>query len=97
MPLMEKGVEKANLAANVLKNIREESENTLEKISQLAVQMDEQSRLANNVVDSVTQILDMTANTDNVAERTLQTSVSLSHTAMELLRQAKDNSMTAAS
>ena len=40
MPLMEKGVDKVNLASKVLKNIREESENTLEKISQLAVQMD---------------------------------------------------------
>lgn len=97
MPLMEKGVEKAYLASKVLKNIREESENTLEKISQLAVQMDEQARLANNVVESVTQILDMTANTDHVAERTLQTSISLSHTATELLKQAKGNSTKAAS
>jgi methyl-accepting chemotaxis protein len=95
MPLMEKGVEKANLASEVLRGIREESQNTLEKISQLAQQVDEQSQLANNVVDSVTQILDMTANTDSVAERTLQTSVTLSHTAMELLQQAKGQSAAA--
>ncbi len=90
MPLMEMGVEKANLASDVLKSIHEESQNTLEKVSLLAVQIDEQSRLAGNVVDSVTQILDMTANTDSVAERTLQTSVSISRTAMELLNQAKE-------
>lgn len=89
MPLMEQGVEKANLASEVLRGIREESQNTLEKISQLAVQMDEQSGLANSVVDGVTQILDMTANTDSTAEKILQTSVTLSHTAMELLKQAK--------
>ena len=89
MPLMTKGVEKANLASEVLRNIREESQNTLEKISQLAVQMGEQSQMANNVVDSVTQILDMAANTDTVAERTLKTSVTISHTAAELLAQAK--------
>jgi len=91
MPLMTKGVEKANLASEVLRNIREESQNTLEKISQLAVQMDEQSHMANNVVDSVTQILDMAANTDSVAERTLKTSVTISHTAAELLAQAKQH------
>ena len=89
MPLMDMGVEKANLASEVLHSIHEESQNTLEKILLLVVQIDEQSRLADNVVDSVTQILDMTANTDSVAERTLQTSVSISHTAMELLQQAK--------
>ncbi len=89
MPLMEQGVEKANLASEVLRGIREESQNTQEKISQLAVQVDEQSQLASNVVDGVTQILDMTANTDSTAEKILQTSVKLSHTAMELLKQAK--------
>lgn len=88
MPLMEKGVEKASLASEVLRHIREESQNTLEKITQLASEVDEQSRLANNVVDGVTQILEMTSNTDSVAERTLQTSVVLSHSAMELLKQA---------
>ena len=92
MPLMEKGVEKANLASEVLRGIREESQNTLEKILQLTVEVEEQSRLANNVVDGVTQILDMTANTDSVAERTLKTSVTLSHTASELLNQAKGQS-----
>lgn len=91
MPLMEQGVEKANLASDVLRNIREESQNTLEKISQLTVQVDEQSRLANNVVDGVTQILDMTANTDTVAERILKTSVSISATSAELLKQSKGN------
>ena len=89
MPLMTIGVEKANLAAEVLRNIREESQNTLEKISQLAMQMNEQLQMANNVADSVTQILDMTANTDSVAERTLKTSVTISYTAAELIRQAK--------
>ncbi|VVC84798.1 methyl-accepting chemotaxis protein [Sideroxydans sp. CL21] len=91
MPLMTKGVEKANLASEVLRNIREESQNTLEKISQLAVQMDEQSQMASNVVDSVTQILDMAANTDSVAERTLKTSVTISYTAAELLKQARSH------
>ena len=89
MPLMEQGVEKANLASDVLRNIREESRNTLEKISQLTVQVDEQSKLANNVVDGVTQILDMTANADSVAERILKNSVALSLASSELLKQSK--------
>jgi len=94
MPLMEQGVEKANLASDVLRNIRAESQNTLEKISQLTVQVDEQSQLANNVVDGVTQILDMTANTDSVAEKILQTSVAISQTSAELLKQSKGNGRT---
>ena len=91
MPLMTQGVEKANLASEVLRSIHEESQNTLEKISQLTVQVDEQSKLANNVVDGVTQILDMTANTDSVAERILNTSVAISLTSAELLVQSKGN------
>lgn len=88
MPLVQEGVEKANQAAGVLKGIREESQYTLEKISQLAGEMDEQSGMVSNVVDSVTQILDMTANTDRVAERTLEASVTLSRTATELLNES---------
>ncbi|MBI3901330.1 MAG: methyl-accepting chemotaxis protein [Nitrosomonadales bacterium] len=95
MPLMDQGVDKANLASAVLKGIREESQNTLEKISQLATQVDEQSQLASNVVDSVTQILDMTANTDSTAERILQTSITLSHTATRLLHQTHEPESTA--
>ena len=97
MPLMAQGVEKANLASEVLRNIHEESQNTLEKISQLTVQVDEQSKLANNVVDGVTQILDMTANTDSVAERILSTSVEISHTSAELLIQSKGNNKSTSS
>ena len=89
MPLMKEGVEKANLASKVLGDIREESKHTVEKITQLAGEMDEQSKMVSNVVDSVTQILDMTANTDKVAERILQTSVILSHTAIELQKESK--------
>ncbi len=95
MPLMEQGVEKANLASDVLMTIHAESQNTLEKISLLASKMIEQSALANNVVESVTQILDMTANTDIVAEKTLQISVSISQSAMELLEQAREKSTKA--
>ena len=60
----------------------------MDKISQLASEMDEQSGMVAIVVDSVTQILDMTANTDKVAERTLEASVNLSNTAMELLHES---------
>ena len=35
----------------------------------------------------MTQVLDMTANTDSTAEKILQTSVILSHTATDLLKQ----------
>ena len=91
MPLMEQGVEKANLASSVLRRIHEESQNTLAKISQLTLQVDEQSKLAGNVVDGVTQLLDMTANTDSIAERILNTSVTISQTSSELLTQSKGN------
>ena len=89
LPLVEQGVEKANQASEVLRGIHVESQNTLEKITQLATQVDEQSHMANNVADSVTQVLDMTANMDSVAERTMQTSVTLSHTAVELINQSR--------
>jgi methyl-accepting chemotaxis protein len=90
LPLTEQGVEKANLASETLRSIRTESQNTLEKISQLTVQIDAQTQLANNVVGSVTQVLDMTANTDTTTERILQTSVALSRTATELLNQSRN-------
>jgi methyl-accepting chemotaxis protein len=90
LPLTETGVAKANLASDVLRDIREESQNTLAKISQLSLEVDEQTQLANNVVDGVTQVLDMTANTDSTAERILQISVSLSHTATELVKQSRE-------
>jgi methyl-accepting chemotaxis protein len=89
LPLMDEGVGKANLASEVLMSIRGESQNTLEKISQLALQVHEQLQLATNVVESVTQVLDMTTNMDSAAGRTMQTSVTLSHTVKELLDQAK--------
>ncbi|MEJ2345594.1 MAG: methyl-accepting chemotaxis protein [Gammaproteobacteria bacterium] len=89
MPLMQQGVEKAGRASEVLRDIRQESQNTLDKISQLAGEMDEQSQMVSNVVDSVGQILDMSSSTDKVAERTLQTSVTLSNTAMELLNDTR--------
>jgi len=89
LPLTEQGVAKANLASETLRSIRAESQNTLEKISQLTVQIDEQNQLANNVVGSVTQVLDMTANTDTTTEKILQTSVELSRTATEMLNQSK--------
>ena len=84
MPLVIEGVDKANRAVEVLRRIREESGNTLEKISQLAMEIEEQTHLANNVVESVSQVLDMAANTDSIAERAMQTAVGLSHAAMEL-------------
>lgn len=93
MPLVTEGVDKANRASDVLRRIREESGKTLAKISQLAEEIGEQSRLANNVVDSVLQVLDMAANTDSVAERAMQTAVALSHAAMELDGLAKVKSI----
>jgi methyl-accepting chemotaxis protein len=89
MPLMQDGVQKAGRASEVLRDIRQESQNTLDKISHLAGEMDEQSQMVSNVVDSVSQILDMSSSTDKVAERTLETSVTLSNTAMELLNEAR--------
>ncbi len=89
MPQMEQGARKASLASEVLRAIRQESRNTLEKVSQLKVQIDEQSQLANNVIDGVTQVLDMTENTDRAAEKVLQTSVKLSRTAVDLLSQTR--------
>ncbi len=84
MPLITEGVEKANRASEVLRSIREESGNTLGKISSLSEEIGEQAQLANNVVESVSQVLDMASNTDSVAERALQTAISLSGTVMEL-------------
>ena len=84
MPLVTEGVEKANRAAEVLGSIREESGNTLDKISRLSAEIGEQAQLVSNVVESVSQVLDMASNTNSVAERALQSAISLSHTAMEL-------------
>jgi methyl-accepting chemotaxis protein len=95
MPLVEQGMSKANHASQVLKEIREESESTFNKITELNTHVAQQESLANNVVDGVTQILDMAANTDRTAGDILQTSVTLSRTAMEIASHSSDVSTDA--
>jgi methyl-accepting chemotaxis protein len=77
MPLVQEGVAMANRAAEVLRSIRQGSQETLEKISRVAAEMEEQSQLVANVVNGVTQVLDMAGQTDQVAERALQISTTL--------------------
>jgi methyl-accepting chemotaxis protein len=96
MPLVEDGVKMANRAAEVLRSIRQGSQETLEKISRVAAEMQEQSQLVANVVSGVTQVLDMAGQTDQVAERALQISTALAHLAAEQSEFVKGSGSAAA-
>jgi methyl-accepting chemotaxis protein len=89
MPLISEGVDKAHRARQSLSGIREESHNTLHKITQLAAEVAEQDQLAANVAGNVTNVLDTNAQTDKVAERALETSVALSQVAAALLEKVQ--------
>ncbi len=83
-PMIESGARKASGAAESLRAIRNQTEQTLDRISQLVAQADEQAQLATSVVGDVTQVLDMAGQTDAVADRAVQTSVMLADIAARL-------------
>ncbi|HEX8988497.1 MAG TPA: methyl-accepting chemotaxis protein [Rhodocyclaceae bacterium] len=95
LPLIASGTERANGAANALRAIRSETESTLDHISQLVVQADEQAHLATSVVGDVAAVLDMAGQTDAVADRAVQTSVHLTEAAARLMEAAKGDASAA--
>jgi methyl-accepting chemotaxis protein len=80
-PLVKGGVEMAHRTVDVLRSIREGSQQTLDKITRVATAMGEQSALVGNMVDAVSQVIDTAGQTDQVAERALQVATVLSQTA----------------
>lgn len=80
--LAEEGVTMANHAADVLRSMRQGAQATLDKISSVATEMEEQSNLVENVAAAVLQVLDLAAQTDVVAERALLISNDLAQLAV---------------
>jgi methyl-accepting chemotaxis protein len=86
LPVIERGVARASNCSDVLRDIRSEAQDTLEKISRLAHAAIEQTELADNVVGNVGQVLDMFSQTEAVVGRTQDTSLELSRVSEDLHR-----------
>ncbi|HEX8964287.1 MAG TPA: methyl-accepting chemotaxis protein [Rhodocyclaceae bacterium] len=95
MPMIALGMEKASGAAESLRSIRGETETTLDRISQLVVQSNEQAQLAMSVVGDVAAVLDMAGQTDAVADRAVQTSVILNEAASQLMQTVRGGAAAA--
>ncbi|MEY4750097.1 MAG: hypothetical protein RIQ60_2311 [Pseudomonadota bacterium] len=85
VPLVSSGVGMVQQAAQALHEIRSGSDSLLDRSAALSSEISQQGQLIQDMVSGVAQILDMTGQTSQVAERALQTSVSLSATAAELV------------
>ncbi len=84
LPVIERGVARASNCSDVLRDIRSEAQDTLEKTSRLALAAAEQTELADNVVSNVGQVLDMFSQTEAVVGKTQDTSLALSRASEDL-------------
>jgi methyl-accepting chemotaxis protein len=85
VPMVSAGVGMVQQAAQALHEIRSGADGLLDRSATLASEIGNQGQLIQDMVSSVAQILEMTGQTSQVAERALQTSISLSATAAELV------------
>jgi methyl-accepting chemotaxis protein len=89
LPLIASGVQWVNDAAAALNKLRTGSDGMLESSAVLDGEIAQQGQLIHDMVDGVGQILDLTGQTNQIAERALETSVTLSATAAELVDVAR--------
>jgi len=94
MAMLDSGERKAGMAAGHLHEIHTETQETLERISSLVTQANEQKEIATTVVSDVSSVLDMAGQTDEVAERTTQTTVLLSEVAAQLAAASRNEVLT---
>lgn len=85
LPLVAQGVAMVQAASESLREIREGSNGLLDTSGELSGEIGQQSRLIKDMVDSLGQILELSGQTNQIAERALDTSVTLSATAAELM------------
>ena len=86
LPLVNDGVQMVRQASSALHEIRVGSDGMLDKSATLSTEITQQSQLIEDMVSGVSQILEMTAQSGQIAERALETSVVLSGTAANLVQ-----------
>jgi methyl-accepting chemotaxis protein len=86
LPLVASGVEMVHSAASALNRIRSSSDGLLGTSATLADEIARQTQLIDEMVSGMGQILELTGQTNKVAEQTLETSAALSATAARLLQ-----------
>ncbi|MDE2369346.1 MAG: hypothetical protein KGN16_10255 [Burkholderiales bacterium] len=85
LPLIADGVEMVRQAAASLRAIRQGSDGLLVTSDELGGEINQQNQLIQDMVGSIGQILELTGQTNQIAERALETSVTLSATAGALM------------
>ena len=85
LPLVAEGVGLAKQASEALEKIRQGTDAMLKKSGALTSEIAQQNSLIEDMVSSVGNILEMTGQSSQIAERASETSVALSSTASELL------------
>jgi methyl-accepting chemotaxis protein len=85
-PIIASGVSKAGQAADALRRIRQEAQDTLQNISSLAQSAQEQTERANTIVANARQALDLSARTESVTGNSMQTATALERAAEELFQ-----------
>lgn len=86
LPLVAAGVEMVQSAASALNRIRSSSDGLLGTSGTLTDEITRQTQLIDEMVSGIGQILELTGQTNKVAEQTLETSAALSATAARLLQ-----------
>lgn len=94
--MLASGEHKAETAARSLGVIRNENQIMLDRIAHLVVQTAEQKEISATVTNDVSAVLDAASQTDQVTERTVQTSILLSEIATHLSTQALAQPVSAA-
>ena len=89
LPLVASGVEMVQAAAQALHRIRSSSDGLLDTSATLTDEITRQTQLIDEMVSGMGQILELTGQTNQVAEQTLQTSAALSASAAELAQVAQ--------
>lgn len=85
LPLVGEGVQMVRQASAALSEIRVGSDGMLDKSATLNTEITQQGQLIDDMVSGVGQILEMTGQSSQIAERALETSVVLSGTAASLV------------
>ena len=84
IPLVSTGVKLVQEAASMLLSIQTGSNGILDKSATLSGEISQQGQLIQEMIGSIGQILEMTAQTNKIAERALETSVALSGAAADI-------------
>jgi methyl-accepting chemotaxis protein len=90
VPMVASGVSMIEQAAQALRDLRGSSDGLFDKSASLAGEIDQQGQLIEDMLGGIGQILEMTGQTQQVAERAMDTSANLSATAAQLVEAIQD-------